>query len=214
MNLARLTQLVMLVALAALLPAIAAFSETSEKALPVTNAHRMPNTSPEISHAHRPIEVPADAPAPTLSLDLRGDAISGINLILRTQNFVFTVPSATTAPEPGIEPRSAVDETNLSGHAHLYINGVKIMRVYGNAVHVPEEQLRNGINQLSVSLNDHSHRQWSRGQRPILATLFVYRSSTGFELVHRFESFPSGTPTVLLELGHFTADLLTRKHAF
>ncbi len=85
---------------------------------------------------------PNDAPQLSLTLfPLKG---GGFNLRLQTENFIFTPQNVDGDPIPG------------EGHAHLYIDDVKIARIYGEWHHL--ESLPEGAETLTVALyaNDHS----------------------------------------------------------
>lgn len=146
-----------------------------------------------MDHSHMPIAVPAGVPLPALSLAITRDAMSGFNLTLHTDRFVLRSP-------PGGEPTmqelmaAPIDRATgyIEGHAHLYVNGEKIQRLYGHEVHLPGALLREGINQVTVSLNNHGHMYWTIENRQLLATLFV-DGSRKEPVVHRFESHPTLT---------------------
>lgn len=93
---------------------------------------------------HGTIEVPAQG-APEVTLEITKDATDGWNLIVKTENFSFT-------PD-------AVNTKNVSntGHAHLYVNGIKLARLYSAHFHIPD--LPVGEHEISVDLssNDHSY---------------------------------------------------------
>lgn len=144
-----------------------------------------------MDHSHMPIAVPNDAPTPALSLALIKDSMSGYNLILDTQRYDLSVPpagkmnmqqmmTATINPNNGF----------LQGHAHLYINGVKIQRIYGHALHLPSSLFKRGINTISVTLNNHGHMYWTAQGKKIVATLYINDESEKL-ITYRFESFPS-----------------------
>jgi hypothetical protein len=59
-------------------------------------------------------------------------------------NFKFT-------PERANQPSDSYQE----GHAHLYINGKKVTRIYGNWYYLSE--LPAGRNEVRVSLNGNGH---------------------------------------------------------
>lgn len=77
----------------------------------------------------------------------------------------------------------------VEGHAHLYVNGEKIQRVYGRDIHLPGSLFKSGINQLTVSINNHAHMYWTSEKRQILATLYIELNSDDL-IKYRFESFP------------------------
>ncbi|MDH3668638.1 MAG: hypothetical protein OEN23_17070 [Paracoccaceae bacterium] len=111
-------------------------------------------------HAHGGLrEAPAGLPAPGLTVEAIADPGDGYNLNLIVQNFAFS-------PEHAGQPTEAVE-----GHAHLYVNGAKIGRVYGPWVHLPDKLLAPGENEIRISLNDNTHRAWSAGGKPVEARL-------------------------------------------
>lgn len=101
-----------------------------------------------------PLEVSAIA-APEVSLLIDPDPDAGWNLQVKTRNFDFA-------------PRDAggvhVDGT---GHAHLYVNGVKQARLYGDWHHIPA--LPAGEVLIEVVLNTNDHRPLAVAGRKIAA---------------------------------------------
>lgn len=94
-------------------------------------------------HDHAPLVVPADQPAPALTLLVTPDPVSGWNLELETTNFEF-------APE-----RVNGESTFNEGHAHLLVNGEKRGRIYSNWHHLTG--LMPGENTIRVTLNGNGH---------------------------------------------------------
>ncbi len=94
-------------------------------------------------HHHGTLEVPDGQPIPTVDLIVYEDAVRGWNLEIRLSNFEF-------APQN-------VNESSLTteGHAHLYVNGEKVARLYGNWYHL--EHLEPGRHEVTVSLNANGH---------------------------------------------------------
>jgi hypothetical protein len=142
-----------------------------------------------MDHSHMPINVPAKAITPALSLHLNEDAMSGYNLTLALQQYTLMPP-----PEglPMAELMTAyVDSSSsvIEGHAHLYINGVKIQRVYGKNIHLPQSLFKEGLNTISVTLNNHGHMYWVANDKKIVATLYVNQAKSPF-VTYKFESFP------------------------
>lgn len=111
-------------------------------------------------HTHKKVEVPAGQPMPTVNLVVRPDAMSGWNLEVKVTNFAF-------APERVNTKSTSVNE----GHAHLYVNGKKISRLYGNWYHLAT--LPPGINQITVTLNTNDHGDLTHRGKPIQATATV-----------------------------------------
>ena len=94
-------------------------------------------------HDHKPLEVSADQPIPTVDLIVHKDAVIGWNLEVQVSNFQF-------APE-NVNQESKTNE----GHAHLYINGEKIARLYSSWHHL--DSLESGENEVKVTLNANGH---------------------------------------------------------
>ncbi len=93
---------------------------------------------------HGILEVPAVG-APQVAVAVEKDPMEGWNVTVSTMNFDFT---------PEMVNGDNVDNT---GHAHLYINDMKIARLYGPYFHIHE--LPEGEHEISVtfSSNDHSY---------------------------------------------------------
>ena len=87
-------------------------------------------------------------------------------------------------------PSIDVETGYAEGHAHLYVNGAKIQRIYGTNIHLPADLFKPGLNQINVSINNHGHMYWMAGGRQIIATLYLDLNQD--EMVkHRFESYPA-----------------------
>lgn len=85
--------------------------------------------------------------APTVSLSVVEDAKSGWNISLDTTNFVFT---------PGnVNGEDIVGE----GHAHLYVDGEKIGRLYSNNYHYSGNF--DGTKTFKVTLNSNQHGEYA-----------------------------------------------------
>ncbi|MBT5573816.1 hypothetical protein N9C75_02035 [Alphaproteobacteria bacterium] len=91
-----------------------------------------------------PIHIGKNIAVPTIIAKLEKDPVSGFNLNLETSNFIF-------APE-----LSGLEHKNGMGHAHLYIDGQKIARLYGNWFHIIE--IPKGAKTLEITLNSNDHR--------------------------------------------------------
>ena len=113
-----------------------------------------------MSHPHGATVVEA-ASLMSVSLELVPDVDTGANLYVDTQGFVFAPQSAGDAHVPG------------EGHAHVYVNGVKIGRLYGTAF--PLSKLAEGANEVRVTLNTNSHDEytWDGGTVDAVATIHI-----------------------------------------
>lgn len=105
-------------------------------------------------HDHdRLVELPAGSAAPTLDFIIEPDASSGWNLQLVTTNFVYSPDNVNQAHRPG------------EGHAHVYVNGQKLARLYGPWMHV--SALPRGEVTIAVTLNANDHGQLAVAGKPL-----------------------------------------------
>ncbi len=112
------------------------------------------------AHDHsNAIDMPSGSDAPGLEIDLIKDPMAGWNLHVQPQNFRFAPENASTADKPG------------EGHAHVYVNGEKISRLYGNWLHLTD--LPAGVAEVEVSLNTNSHSALTVDGVPVSAKLTI-----------------------------------------
>ncbi|MEM1378189.1 MAG: hypothetical protein AAGG69_12460 [Pseudomonadota bacterium] len=104
------------------------------------------------------IDVPA-ASAPTVALEVTRDTMSGWNVVLDTERFTFSVDNVNGEHVPN------------EGHGHIYINGERYARIYGNAVHLPA--LPEGEVSVSVTLNANDHSIYTVDGEPIADNVVV-----------------------------------------
>jgi len=133
----------------------------------------------DMKHQHAPKDLPQGVLTPQLNISLSEDTMSGVNLHLQTQNFQLESPN-----KAGTHPNNIVE-----GHAHLYVNGKKIQRVYGSDIHIPGKYINKGMNQISVTLNGHDHSQWQVAGKSIISTVFINTEKESL-ITLRFSSFP------------------------
>jgi hypothetical protein len=113
------------------------------------------------THDHSAPAVVNVSPAPSIVLDAILDSKSGYNLRLITENFTFT---------PEVVGGESVQG---QGHAHVYVNGNKIARVYGEWIHIPAEELKAGENIISATLNADNHSEWQVANESVQAEIMV-----------------------------------------
>ncbi|MEL6437272.1 MAG: hypothetical protein AAFP99_10825 [Pseudomonadota bacterium] len=89
-------------------------------------------------------EVVSDTP-PSLTMAVEKDSMDGWNITLAPENFEFT-------PE-----RAGADGAPNTGHAHLYIDGAKVARLYGVHYHVPDLPPGQYEFVVTLSSNDHAY---------------------------------------------------------
>jgi len=81
------------------------------------------------------------------------DPMSGWNIYVQVDNFRFAPERASQPHRPG------------EGHAHLYLNGKKVARMYSNWYHIPE--LIRDQNEIKITLNSNDHRTFTIGSQVI-----------------------------------------------
>lgn len=110
------------------------------------NRAEMPSMQPTDGnehHHHQRLDVMQGQPVPSVVLVVHDDLVQGWNLELQTSHFQF-------APERVNQSSSATE-----GHAHLYIDGQKIGRIYSNWYYLPP--LPPGRHEITVTLNTNTH---------------------------------------------------------
>lgn len=115
--------------------------------------------APPLQCRHGRLDITDAERVPGLALELRPDAESGWNLHLRTSRFRFAPDKVNQAPVLG------------EGHAHLYLDGQKLARLYGPWTHLPP--LPPGRHRLRVTLNGNDHAELHAEGRPVAAEQFV-----------------------------------------
>lgn len=96
-----------------------------------------------VTDHHKTMEIPSGQPIPSVDLIVHKEPMKGYNLQTKVSNFRFAPENISRAAKPG------------EGHAHLYINGKKITRLYGSWYYL--ENLQPGKNAIAVSLNANTH---------------------------------------------------------
>lgn len=108
------------------------------------------------SHDHaETIDVSGDK-TPVVDAILHADPMGGWNLEVQTQNFRF-------APEHVSTPH-VIGE----GHAHVYVNGTKIGRLYGNWMQMPSLVAGDVV---AVILSSNDHKTLAVGAKAVTATV-------------------------------------------
>ena len=109
-------------------------------------------------HSHGLIEVTSEK-VPEIKIELVKDKISGWNLWVKTQNFTFTPEKINQKP------------IQNEGHAHIYVDGEKLTRLYGHNYHLSE--FAPGKHEVSVSLNGNDHSNFAVNGQPIMAKAII-----------------------------------------
>lgn len=80
-------------------------------------------------------------------------------LIIGVTNFAFAPEAVNSSHTPG------------QGHAHIYVNGVKIARTYASWFHL--SALPKGEHEVRMTLNANDHSQLAINDQPVEATLML-----------------------------------------
>jgi len=116
---------------------------TGEPAVRSSHSHDHDAHDHKAEHDHGDLVEVGGATPPTLDFEVIADTVAGWNLWIKTTHFTFD-PKSVNGPN--------VDGT---GHAHVYVDGEKLARVYGPWIHltgIPE-----GAETIMVTLNANDH---------------------------------------------------------
>ncbi|MEK3854249.1 hypothetical protein [Cytobacillus sp. FSL H8-0458] len=119
------------------------------------NPHNQTGAAGHMSYGY--VEIPKENEIPAVNLTVTPDGPDTWLLKLDLHHFTF-------APEKVGEKQPSYNE----GHAHLYINGKKISRLYGEYYHLGN--LKEGRNKITVTLNSNNHGALMAGGKPVQAT--------------------------------------------
>lgn len=98
-------------------------------------------------------------PPPTLELvPVRDDGTDDVTLHIQTTGFGFAPELVNGPSQPGV------------GHAHVFVNGEKVLRAYGAWVQVPD--VPQGAT-LRVTLTANDHVGWAVGGEPVAAEVTI-----------------------------------------
>ncbi|MDE2766779.1 MAG: hypothetical protein OXI70_01650 [Chloroflexota bacterium] len=142
-----------------------------------TNGHSEYAVGGQTVQATTTLSVPAMPPAPEevgqveapegmgVAISLEPDPVGGANLVVMPQGF-------TLAPEHVNAPNVAGQ-----GHPHVYVNGVRLGRVYSPYLHLGK--LAPGMNEVRVTLNTNMHQEYSRDGETIEAVATIHIPAEG-----------------------------------
>jgi len=110
-------------------------------------------------HEHGMLAVDEWATPPTVSAEIFKDPESGWNLHVMTTGFTFNAAAA------------GYDNVEGEGHAHIYVNGKKLGRLYGDWYHIGG--LSTGEHAVKVSLNANDHSALLRNGKELAAQVTI-----------------------------------------
>ena len=106
--------------------------------------------------AHHPgNQIDADKPYPSINLKVIKDEIDGYNIFIDLKNF-------------NLNP-SEIGGENISnsGYLQLFINDIKITRIYSNWVHVPQRFFNLQENFIRITIHSYLHDEFTINGEPI-----------------------------------------------
>lgn len=120
----------------------------------------------EMAHPVEPLA--ANVLVPSVRFNIMEDSMDGYNVSMELDNFDMTMPLDNAA-----DSLTTRNGEIMSGHLHLYVNGDKMMRVYGSAIHVPALWLNDGINTITLSINNHRHGTFTYQDKEVQSTAII-----------------------------------------
>ena len=106
--------------------------------------------------AHHPgKKIDAEKPYPLINLEIIKDKVDGYNLYIDLENFTLN-PS-----QIGIE-----NQPNM-GYLQLFVNDIKITRVYSNWVHVPQRFFNLKDNFIKITFNSNLYDEFTIEEKPL-----------------------------------------------
>jgi len=139
------------------LATVVAACGSSDEAATTTHTH----TAADMTHTHsmlEPIEATGD-PIPTVSLTVTADPVSGFNVHADVEHLEW-------APE-----KAGLDHVDGEGHAHVYVDGEKVARIYGEWYHLTG--VTAGTHTVTVTLNTNTHAPYATGGVEIADTVTI-----------------------------------------
>ncbi len=116
-------------------------------------------------HDHdTPYELGPGDTVPTLALTVTPDPATGWNLHVEKTGFRFSPENAGRDHVPG------------EGHGHVYVNGVKLARLYADWMHI--DRLPEGDAVVEVGLYTNDHRPLFAEGAPVVAAVTVAAPSS------------------------------------
>ena len=106
--------------------------------------------------AHHPgNKIDADKPYPSINLKVIKDKIDGYNIFVDLKNF-------------NLKP-SEIGGENISnsGYLQLFINDIRVTRIYSDWVHVPQRFFNLKENFIKITIHSYLHDQYTIKGKPI-----------------------------------------------
>ena len=113
----------------------------------VTSTHTHAASDPAHEHSMSEMIEAVGPDIPSIELTVTADPVSGFNIHAKCSNL-------TWAPE-----RAGLDHVDGEGHAHVYVDGMKVARIYGEWYHLTG--LTPGQHEVKVTLNANTHAAYA-----------------------------------------------------
>lgn len=139
----------------------ASFTPRPHFAPPATHPMEKAQAPSTDSHAHAERAVDPTLPVPSLTAKLHPDTMGGYGLQIAVTNFTISPEQAGQVSKPN------------EGHMHVYVNGKKVARMYGEWLYLSADLFTQESNQVDVTLNANDHADWMHEGKHIGATLSV-----------------------------------------
>jgi len=109
---------------------------------------------------HEYVEIPEGYQVPSVNISVTEDKSGTWLLSVDTTHFNFAPQKVGNA-----------DPSFNEGHAHIYVNGKKINRLYGQFYNL--DTLKKGENEIMVTLNSNNHGALAYRGKPISSSVVV-----------------------------------------
>ncbi len=106
--------------------------------------------------AHHPgNKIDAEKPYPLINLEIIKDKVDGYNLYIDLENFTLNPSQIGSKNQPNM------------GYLQLFVNDIKITRVYSNWVHVPQRFLNLKDNFIKIKFNSNLYDEFTIEGKPL-----------------------------------------------
>ena len=139
----------------------------------IDDGHEEPGGHHDHSTTH---EIPEGVAVPTIAIEVTEDPVEGWNLRIRTTDFEIVPENVSTTHVDG------------EGHTHLYIDGEKVSRLYGEWHHIGP--LAPGEHEVRVELSSNGHSALTVGGHVIDATAIIVAAEMGDDAMDQSHAEP------------------------
>jgi hypothetical protein len=123
-----------------------------------SNNEHNPSSANHMQHDY--VEIPEGYQVPSVNLSVTQD-MSGTWLLSVDTTYFRFAPEKVGSDDPSFN----------EGHAHIYVNGKKVNRLYGHFYNL--DTLKKGENEIMVTLNSNNHGALAYRGNPISSSVVV-----------------------------------------